>query len=79
MTVWDLLITASKFCIICALWLLNGNLPSALLLYALLVALPLLLMRILSGYSIASLQSLLLTFIGLDLLQLDHRRPGSSL
>ena len=79
MAAWDLLITASKFCIITALWLLNGNLLSALLLYALLVALPLLLMRILSGYSIASLQSLLLAFIGLDLLQLDHSHRGSSL
>lgn len=79
MAAWDLLITASKFCIITALWLLNGNLLSALLLYALLVALPLLLMRILSGYSIASLQSLLLAFIGLDLLQLNQSRRSRSL
>jgi hypothetical protein len=77
MATWDFLITASKLAIISALWVVNGSLLAALLLYALLVALPLLLMRILSGYSIASLQSLLLAFVGLDLLQARPNQGGS--
>lgn len=69
----DTVITMLKFCIIAVLWVLNGSLPSALLLYGLLVALPLLLMRVLSGLSITSLPTVVLAFIGLDLLVADQR------
>ncbi len=70
----DTVITTVKFCIIAVLWVLHGSLPSALLIYGLLVALPLLLMRILSGLSIISLPTLVLAFVGLDLLVADQRR-----
>ncbi len=65
---WDSVITTFKFCIIAALWALQGSLLSALLLYGLVVALPLLLMRTLSGLSTISLPIVVLAFIGLDLL-----------
>ena len=70
---WDTIITTFKFCIITALWALQGSLLAALLLYGLVVALPLLLMRILSGLSISSLPMVVLAFIGLDLLVADQR------
>jgi hypothetical protein len=70
---WDSVITAFKFCIITALWALQDSLVSALLLYGLMVALPLLLMRILSGLSINSVPMVVLAFIGLDLLVADQR------
>jgi hypothetical protein len=69
---WDTVITTFKFCIITALWALHGSLLSALLLYGLVVALPLLLMRRLSGLSIISLPMVVLAFIGLDLLVADQ-------
>lgn len=70
---WDSVITTFKFSIIAELWALQGSLLSALLLYGLVVALPLLLMRILSGLSIISLPMVVLAFIGLDLLVADQR------
>ena len=73
---WDSVITTFKFCIITALWTLNGSLPAALLLYGLVVALPLLLMRRLSGLSITSVPMVALAFIGLDLLVADQRSAG---
>jgi hypothetical protein len=72
---WDTVITTFKFCIISALWAVHGSLLSALILYGLVVALPLLLMRILSGFSITSLHTVVLAFIGLDLLVADQRLP----
>jgi hypothetical protein len=69
---WDSVITLFKFCIITALWALQGSLLSAVLLYGLFVALPLLLMRRLSGLSVISLHMFVLAFIGLDLLVDDH-------
>jgi hypothetical protein len=69
---WDSVITTFKFCIIAALWALQGSLLSALLLYGLVVALPLLLMRRLSGLSIISAPMVGLAFIGLDLLVADQ-------
>ena len=70
---WDSVITMFKFCIITAFWALDGSLLSALLLYGFVVALPLLLMRSLSGLSITSVPMLWLVFIGLDLLVVDQR------
>jgi hypothetical protein len=73
---WDSVITTFKFCIITAFWVLDGSLLSALLLYGLVVALPLLLMRRLSGLSITSVPMVALAFIGLDLLVADQRLVG---
>jgi hypothetical protein len=69
---WDSVITMFKFCIITAFWSLDGSLLSALLLYGLVVALPLLLMRRLSGLPIISVPRFALAFIGLDLLVADQ-------
>lgn len=69
---WDSVITLFKFCIITALWALQGSLLSAVLLYGLVVALPLLLMRRLSGLSIMSLPMVVMALIGLDLLVADQ-------
>lgn len=71
MLVWDVVITVVKLLIITALWAVHGSVLSALLLYAVVVAMPLLLMRILSGYSIVSPNAILLSFVGLDLLLTD--------
>ena len=70
----DTVITMFKFCIIAVFWMAHGSGLSALLWYGLLVALPLLLMRILSGLSITSLHTVVLAFIGLDLLVADQQR-----
>jgi hypothetical protein len=71
MDLWDVMVTAIKFCIITALWYVSGSLVSALFLYFLLVPLPLMAMRILSGLGGASLSAVMLGVVGLDLLLSD--------
>lgn len=72
MNLWDVTVTAIKFCIITTLWFVTGSLFSAVLVYFLLVPLPLMAMRIISGLEGASLSAVMWAAIGLDLLFSDE-------
>lgn len=72
MNLWDVTVTAIKFCIIITLYFVTGSLLAAILVYFLLVPMPLMAMRIISGLGGASLSAVMLAAIGLDLLLGDE-------
>jgi hypothetical protein len=72
MNLWDVTVTAIKFCIITTLYFVTGSLLSAIFVYFLLVPLPLMAMRLISGLGGASLSAMMLATIGLDLLFSDE-------